>query len=307
MMKKNAIALAVAAVCAAPLPALAAGATQAGPGHWEVITPSSPNEAAPQLAFSRSHLGSAPAMAASQTETQTVVAEVVTPLSVDESPAWPTAETRRRERVALRTEAVSLANPQTPWSPNESGPARYGEDMQAYRQHVASVDQARIATAAADAAAAAAAVAAAQPQPQPVDPATTAQLDRLLVNPSNTPTERDREAVATAPALVDSRQSAATELRPEPIPSDRPAPEATPSAMPADSQRMPEAANTPAQVGANTVAAASSSVSGSTAEVSIAPAPSPQAPIVALDTPAPSATTAALEAPAPVPAGAPAQ
>jgi hypothetical protein len=304
MMKKNAIALAVATVCATPLVALAAGATQAGLGHWEVITPSSPNEAAPQLAFSRSHLGSAPTLAAAQTETATAVAEVVTPLSVDESPAWPTAETRRKERAALRTKVVSLPNPQTPWSPNESGPDRYAEDMRAYRQHVASVEQARIATAAANAASEAAAVAAAQPAP--VDPATTAELDRLLANPSSTP--RDREAVATvSPALVDSRQSAATELRPETAPSDRPAPEAAASSMPADAARTAEAAPAPAPIGANTVAAASSSVSGSTAAVSVAPAPLVAAPIAAIDTPAPAGTMAAPEAAAQPPASAPAQ
>jgi hypothetical protein len=298
MMKKNAIALAVAAICASPLSALAAGAAQVGTGHWEVTTPSSPNEAAPQLAFSRSHLGSAPAVATAQTETPTPVAEVVTPLSVDESAPWLTVEDKRKQRAAVRTKVVSLANPQTPWSPNESGTDRYAQDMREYREHVASVEQARIQTAAADAANAAAAVAAAQPTP--VEPATTAELDRLLTNPSNTPPERDREALATAnPALVDSRQTAATELRPETAPSDRPAPEAAPSGMPAESARTAEAANAPAQVGANTVAAASSSVSGSTAEVSIAPAPSPETPIVAAETPALSTTAAAPEVPPP--------
>jgi hypothetical protein len=321
MMKKNAIALAVAGLCTA-------GAAQAETGHWEVMTPASPNEAAPQLAFSRTHLGGAPSIAATQTEAPAAVAQVTTPLSVDESAPSRIAQDKRQPRAATRAKVVSLPNPQTPWSPNESGANRYTEDMQAYRQHVASVEQAHIAVAAANAAAEAAAVAAAKAeadaaalaaaQPASVDPATTAQLDRLLTNPSNTPPERDREAVATAnPALVDSRQSPTTALRPENIPPASPAPEAAPSGVPAPVSAAPgvppseaAASSLPAEtarpvdaaiagpIGASSMAAASSSVAGSTADVSVTPAASPETPVAAAATPAASTSTSQRDVPA---------
>ena len=81
MIKKKSVALAVAAVCASPLYAVAAAGT--GAGHWEVVTPSSPNESAPHVFFTRSHLGSAPAAVAVQMESPAALAEVITPL-----PAW---------------------------------------------------------------------------------------------------------------------------------------------------------------------------------------------------------------------------
>ena len=332
MMKKNAIALAVAGLCTA-------GVAQAETGHWEVVTPSSPNEAAPHLAFSRSHLGNTPGVAATQPDAPVAVAEVVTPLSVDESAPWLTTQDKlRQHRAATRTRLASLPNPQTPWSPNESGANRYTEDMQAYRQHVASVEQTRNATIAANQAAEAAAVAAAKAaaeaaavasaQPAPADPTTTAELDRLLKNPSSTPGERDREAVATAnPALVDSRQSASTALRPETVPPASPAPEAAASGLPAPetagssvpapeaaassvaagSARPLDAAIAPAPIGASTVAAASSSVAGSTADVSVTPAASPEAPVAAGAAPAASTTAPQRDLPAQTQGSAPAQ
>jgi hypothetical protein len=340
MMKKNAIALAVAGLCTA-------GAAQAETGHWEVMTPSSPNEAAPQLAFSRTHLGGASSIAATRAEAAAPVAQVAAPLSVDESAPSRIAQDKRQPRAATRAKVVSLPNPQTPWSPNESGANRYTEDMQAYRQHVASVEQAHIAVAAANAAAEAAAVAAAKAeadavaaakaeadaaalaaaQPPSVDPATTAQLDRLLTDPSNTPPQRDREAVATAnPALVDSRQSATTALRPENIPPASPAPEAAPSGVPAPvsaapgvptseaaASSLPAATARPADaaiagpIGASSMAAASSSVAGSTADVSVTPAASPETPVAAAASPAASTSISQRDVPAQTQGSAPAQ
>jgi len=69
-------------------------------------------------------------------------AEVITPLSVNESAPWLTAQqTRARNN---RIQSASLPNPETPWSVNESAPARYAEDMRDRARHVASVRQARL-------------------------------------------------------------------------------------------------------------------------------------------------------------------
>ena len=302
MMKKNAVALAVAAVCASPLYAVAAAGT--GAGHWEVVTPSSPNESAPHLFFSRSHPASAPAAVAVQMESPAPLAEVSTPLSAQESMYGRTADDRRQPRAAARMRAASLPNPQTPWSPNESGTNHYAEEMQAYRQHVASVEQTRIAVAAADADAAAAVAAAnaaaavATVEPATVDGATAAQIDRLLASSPGTPapTERDRESVAAVnPALVDSRQSATTELRVDTPPADRPIPDAAASAsgLPQEAERTgtDQRAAAPYQTGASTVAAASSAISGSHPEVSVAAAPVPATPAAAPTAAAPVAAT----------------
>ena len=308
MIKKKSVALAVAAVCASPLYAVAAAGT--GAGHWEVVTPSSPNESAPHLFFTRSHLGSAPAAVAVQMESPAALAEVITPLSAQESMYGRTADDRRQPRAAARTRTASLPNPRTPWSPNESGTNHYAQEMQAYREHVASVEQTRIAVAAADADAAAAVAAAdaaaaaaaanaaaavATVEPATVDGATAAQIDRLLASSPGTPapTERDRESVAAVnPALVDSRQSATTELRVDTPPADRPIPDAAASGLPQEAERTgtAQSAAAPYQTGANTVAAASSAISGSHPEVSVA-APMPTTPAAAPTAAAPVAAT----------------
>lgn len=313
MIKKKAVALAVAAVCASPLYAVAAAGT--GTGHWEVATPSSPNESAPHLFFTRSHLGSAPAAVAVQMESPAPLAEATTPLSAQESMYGRTAADRRQPRAAARTRAASLPNPQTPWSPNESGTNHYAQEMQAYRQHVASVEQTRIAVAAADADAAAAVAAAdaaaaanaaaavATVEPATVDGATAAQIDRLLASSPGTPapTERDRESVAAVnPALVDSRQSATTELRVDTPPADRPIPDAAASGLPQEAERTgtAQSAAAPYQTGASTVAAASSAIMGGNPEVSVGAAPMPATPAAApaATTEAPTASPAMPEA-----------
>jgi hypothetical protein len=53
-----------------------------------------------------------------------------------------TAEQTRARNT--RAQYASLPNPQTPWSANESAPARYAEEMRERAQHVASVTQARV-------------------------------------------------------------------------------------------------------------------------------------------------------------------
>ncbi|MES2564170.1 MAG: hypothetical protein V4637_15780 [Pseudomonadota bacterium] len=74
-----------------------------------------------------------------------MVQEVITPFSVSDSgPSWPMPDTRAR-RVPDHTVAyVSLPNPQTPFSPNESGPVNYAQEMRERAHHVASVAQARV-------------------------------------------------------------------------------------------------------------------------------------------------------------------
>jgi hypothetical protein len=206
MMKRNAIALAVAALCGAPLIATAAG-------NWEVMTPSSVSESAPQL-LAGPHLPPAPADAA------TTVADASTPLAYTEAATAPAVEdsgravrsAAQRQRIATRSHVArgGMPNPQTPYSPNESGEQRYTQEMQAYQQHLASVEQARIATAESYAPA----PAVAQLETAPVDKDAAAEVDRLLATLAIPPADREREAVATVtPALVDSRASTSNELR----------------------------------------------------------------------------------------------
>jgi hypothetical protein len=209
MMKRNAIALAVAALCGAPLTAAAAG-------HWEVMTPSSVSESAPQL-LAGPHLPAAPAdasIAVADTEANTPVAYqgAVTARSAEDN-IHAMRAANQRQRSATRSHiarAGGMPNPQTPYSPNESGEQRYTDEMQAYKQHLASVEQARIATAESYAPA----PAVAQLEPAPVDKEAAAEVDRLLATVAIPPADREREAVATvAPALVDSRASTSNELR----------------------------------------------------------------------------------------------
>jgi hypothetical protein len=217
MMKRNAIALAVAALCGAPLTAAAAG-------HWEVMTPSSVSESAPQL-LAGPHLPPADAVttvANADASTPVAYTEAVTAPAVEDSGRTVRAVSQR-QRSATRSHVAhggGMANPQTPYSPNESGEQRYTEEMQAYQQHLASVEQARIATAESYAPA----PAVAQLETAPVDKDTAGEVDRLLAAPTNPPADRERESVATVtPALVDSRTSPGNELRVEGATTGEPA------------------------------------------------------------------------------------
>jgi len=141
MISRTLIAAAVAAACTWPAAATAApDAYPADSGFWTVNTPSSVDESAPWKAADRTQSRrsqqstgfAAPASAFS---------EVVTPLSVNESAPWLTAQQARARNT--RMQSASLPNPETPWSANESAPARYTEDMRDRARHVASVRQAR--------------------------------------------------------------------------------------------------------------------------------------------------------------------
>jgi hypothetical protein len=209
MMKRNAIALAVAAMCGAPLAATAAG-------HWEVITPLSVSESAPQL-LAGPHLPAAPAEAS----IAVVDAGANTPVAYQEAAMARSTEdsihavkaVTQRQRSATRSHiagAGGMPNPQTPYSPNESGEQRYTDEVQTYKQHLASVERARIATAESYAPA----PAVAQLEPAPVDKEAAAEVDRLLATLAIPPADPERETVATVtPALVDSRGSTRNELR----------------------------------------------------------------------------------------------
>lgn len=72
-------------------------------------------------------------------------AEVITPHSVSESAPWMTVEETRARHTKVNL--GSMPNPQSPWSPNESGPSNYAEEMRERVQHVASVEQTRVAVA----------------------------------------------------------------------------------------------------------------------------------------------------------------
>lgn len=81
---------------------------------------------------------------ASSTNQPVMVQEVITPFSVSESgPSWPMLDTRARPTLERSATYVSLPNPQTPFSPNESGPVNYAQEMRERAQHVASVAEAR--------------------------------------------------------------------------------------------------------------------------------------------------------------------
>jgi hypothetical protein len=194
MKRKNLIALAVAGACAWPVFATAEGthSMSSSMGHWEVATPSSVDESAPSLAAERSHLGMGHAGAAHMAS---ATFEVITPSSSDESAPWLTAEEQRSHHAPAIVAGVGMPNPQTPWSPNESGPADYAGDMQAYSEHLASVEQAHFA--------------ALESRTETLaSGATESEIDRLLLGSSELPSEPgEREQVASlTPGLVDSRQ-----------------------------------------------------------------------------------------------------
>ena len=275
MTRKKLMVLSVAAACAAPMIAQA---------NWEVVTPSSVDESAPQLTNSRSHLGTAPAMAASHAQTASAAPATSAAYTAPET-TLSAADLRARQ---ARARTASLPNPQTPWSPNESGANHYSQDMQSYRQQVASLEQAR--TVAANSYAPLIAIAEAPP-PAPETPVAratdpsapapdtvartdapaprtdtpvantpvanaeaNADIDRLLKN-TDTPQDRPRETVATmSPMLVDTRQPAASDLRVEGAGTEGPAGTGAGSAM-----QQPDAST---QVGGTSDAAAVASVAG---------------------------------------------
>lgn len=303
MTRKKLMVLSVAAACAAPMIAQA---------NWEVVTPSSVDESAPQLTLSRSHLGTPSATASTRTGSAAV--ETTAAYTAQET-TLSAADLRSRQ---ARARTASLPNPQTPWSPNESGSNHYSQDMQAYRQHVASLEQARTVAAAsyapliviaeapppapetpvasADAAATPSETVAANtaaPAPRTdIPPANTpvanaeasAEIDRLLRNP-DAPQDRPREAVATmSPMLVDTRQPSSSDLRVETTGNEGPT-GTTGSAM-----QQPEAST---QIGGTTDAAAVASVAGPSS-----PIPEAQgATVSAMELPpAPQAAASAPEA-----------
>jgi hypothetical protein len=240
MMKRNAIALAVAAICGSPLAATA---------HWEVITPSSVSESAPQL-LSASHLPPAPPSASTA-----MAAEANTPVAYTETATTSSAEisgrgsrtNERRQRSATPRSHIAraggMANPQTPYSPNESGEQRYTQEMQEYKQQLASVEQARIATA--ESYAPPPAVAQVEPARVQND-AAAAEVDRLLATPATPTPDRDQQTVATVtPALVDSRASATNDLRVESGATGEPARDAASSNVPAETGRSELTATAP--------------------------------------------------------------
>jgi hypothetical protein len=229
--------------------------------NWEVMTPSSVDESAPQLTVSGSHLGTTPATASTQAQTASRSAGTTAAYTADET-TLSAADLRARQ---ARARTASLPNPQTPWSPNESGTNDFSQDTQEYRQHVASLEQARTVAAAsyapliaiaeapppapetpvasaADASAPGAETVArndAQPQRTDTPVANTpvanaegsAEIDRLLKNP-DTPQDRPPETVATmSPMLVDTRQPAASDLRVESTGNEGPAGTGSGSAM----------------------------------------------------------------------------
>ena len=283
MTRKKLIVLSVATACAWPMlvQAIGVGSTYEA-GHWEVITPSSVDESAPHLAFSRSHLGTPRAAGSIQ-------ASVSAPQYTEAAAVGATSEASmtsvtgdKRQRTAARR--MSLPNPQTPWSPNESGPNHYSEDMRSYARHVAAVEQARVAAAASyvetpvasaetSPAVAASAVgstttatesavagvggtAAAASATTPVaSTETSAEIDRLLRDPS-APADREREPVASVnPALVDTRQPGTTDLRPESSGNANAAPDASASIPEPQAQALPATATTEAAGATTTVAA----------------------------------------------------
>jgi hypothetical protein len=194
MKRKNLVALAVAGACAWPVFATAGGthSMSSSIGHWEIATPSSVDESAPWLAAERSHFGTGNAGA---THMASATFEVITPSASDESAPWLTAEEQRSHHAPAIVAGTGMPNPQTPWSPNESGPADYAGDMQAYSEHLASVEQAHFA--------------ALESRTELLaSGATESEIDRLLLGSSELPTDPgEREQVASlTPGLVDSRQ-----------------------------------------------------------------------------------------------------
>jgi hypothetical protein len=172
-----------------------------------------------------------------------------------------------------------MANPQTPYSPNESGEERYTAQIEAYQEHLASVEQARIATAESYAPA----PAVAQLEPAPVDKEAAAEVDRLLATPTTPPADRDRESVATVtPALVDSRTSPVNELQVEGATTGEPARDAsavTGEAAPdagAPMSQQAEQTSTPTEGAMSTIAAAPAAATVEAAPIEAAPAVPPE-------------------------------
>jgi len=149
MKNKTLVALAVAHALAFPLAASA---------HWEIAIPSSVSEvgiSAQQLAHNASFLT---ARAAPEAQRPAAIAT-----QVEETVASAQgSNVASRTRTAARTR--SLPNPKTPWSPSEVGHSDYATEMRDYAQHVASLDETRVAIAKAEAEAEALAVAEAAAQ-----------------------------------------------------------------------------------------------------------------------------------------------
>jgi hypothetical protein len=142
MNSRTLVAAAVAAACTWPTLATAARDTYSGEaGYWTVSTPSSVDESAPWKAADSARMRISQPAAITSSLSAPTFTEVITPLSVSESAPWQTLPPARAR--SARIQSASLASPQTPWSPNESAPARYNEDMRVRAQQVASVQQTR--------------------------------------------------------------------------------------------------------------------------------------------------------------------
>jgi len=110
---------------------------------YGVVTPFSPNESGPAdlpHGTRYSSLGAEHASAGAAVDH-----EVVTPLADNESGPHDIMLQRRGHSFHAARDMRSMANPQTPWSPSESGVNAYNEDTLGHARQVAEVEQARIA------------------------------------------------------------------------------------------------------------------------------------------------------------------
>lgn len=149
MKAKSLIGIAVAGALSWSYGAWAGGYERAGNyGHmgldttYGAVTPFSPNEAGPAAL---PH-GERYASIGERSDSAGVpVAAIVTPLQDNE--AGPHEFALERSEAVQTASVRSMANPQTPWSPNEGGLNTFHEDMDGHAQQVAEVDRTRIAVA----------------------------------------------------------------------------------------------------------------------------------------------------------------
>lgn len=111
---------------------------------YGVATPFSPNEAGPAQPWTDRD---AFLDARSHSASNAAVYEVVTPLASNEAGFDDVMQTREPRALNLAS-SHSMANPRTPWSPNEGGAdLSLAENMQLHAQQIAEVEHARIAAA----------------------------------------------------------------------------------------------------------------------------------------------------------------
>lgn len=143
MKAKNVVGMAVASALMWSYGAMANSDFTISERHaQEVMTPFAPNEAGPAvLPHEHDATSAAPTRMSSL---QRDDYEVATPLSPNESGPAEGLQQSRHALQPMRT-ARSMANPQTPWSPNEAGVSEYSADLESHAKQVAEVEQARIA------------------------------------------------------------------------------------------------------------------------------------------------------------------